>query len=81
MHKQCNKVELLKKTKFRTRLHKAPVFKTYKPNNEKARQNIIYRGANAWNILPSYVRNYDFNDFKNKLKRDMLNEEMERPII
>ena len=81
MHKQCNKVELLKKTKFRTRLHKAPVFKTYKPNNEKARQNIIYRSANAWNILPSYVRNYDFKDFKNKLKRDMLNEEIERPIL
>ena len=71
MHKQCSKTELLKQTNVRTRLHKAPVFKTYKPNNEKARQNILYRGANAWNKLPSIDRNSDFNTFKLKLKRDL----------
>ena len=42
MHKQCDKVELLKHSNVRTRLHKAPAFNTYKPNNEKALQNIYY---------------------------------------
>ena len=64
MHKQCDKVELLKHSNVRTRLHKAPVFNTYKPDNEKACQNIFYRGANVWNKLPSCDRNSDFKDFK-----------------
>ena len=29
----------------KTRLHMAPVFWYYKPNNEKAKLNVIYRGA------------------------------------
>ena len=72
MHKQSHKKELLKKRKIRTRLHDAPVFMTYKPNNEKARQNVLYRGANAWNLLTSSDRNFNFNDFKRNMKRDRL---------
>ena len=72
MHKQSHKTELLKKIKARTRLHDAPVFMTYKPSNEKARQNVLYRGANAWNLLSSSERNCNFNDFKSKIKRDRL---------
>ena len=72
MHKQSHKNDLLKQCNVRTRLHTAPVFKTYKPNNEKARQNVLYRGANAWNSLPSLDRNLNFNDFKAKIKRDKL---------
>ena len=72
MHKQTHKTELLVRTNVRTRLHTAPVFLTYKPNNEKARQNVLYRGANAWNLLPSSVKNRDFNDFKSKVKRNRL---------
>ena len=47
MHKQTNN-DLLKKANIHTRLHQAPVFKMYKPNNEKARQNILYRGTCLW---------------------------------
>ena len=72
MHKQSQKTELLKKRRARTRLHTAPVFMTYKPNHEKARQNVLYRGANAWNVLPSSDRNCDFNDFKCKIKKNRL---------
>ena len=72
MHKQSHNTELLKKTGIKTRLHDALVFKTYKPSNEKARQNVLYRGANAWNLLSSSDRNCNFDTFKTKIKRDKL---------
>ena len=72
MHKQTQNTDILKKTKIRTRLHAAPVFRTYKPNNEKARSNVMYRGAIKWNALPYIERNKDFNDFKKKIRRDKL---------
>ena len=72
MHKQSHKIELLKKANVRTRLHTAPVFSMYKPNKEKARQNVLYRGANIWNSLPSGDRNSNFNDFKSKVTCDMM---------
>ena len=72
MHKQSHKREPLKKREIRTRLHDAPVFMTYKPNNEKARQNVLYREANAWNLLTSSDRNLNFNYFKRNMKRDRL---------
>ena len=45
MYKQQSDVELINRRNIRTRLHDAIVFKLYKPNNEKSRQNVIYRGA------------------------------------
>ena len=45
MHKLTDKGHLLKQTGVRTRLHDAPVFNTYKPNNEKAKLNVLYHGA------------------------------------
>ena len=73
MHKQLSNEELLKTSNIRTRLHQAPVYKSYKPNNEKVKQNIVYRGAFMWNNLPSCERNKDFNTFKSKLIRDNYN--------
>ena len=70
MHKQTCKEHLLKKHAVMTRLHQAPVFNAYKPNNEKAKQNVLYRGAISWNALQSSNRNLNFKDFKNKLKLD-----------
>ena len=70
MHKQTNKANFVKQTNIRTRLHCAPVFKTYKPNNEKVKQNVMYRGAITWNALPANDRNETFVKFKSKLKRE-----------
>ena len=70
MHKQQQKEELLKQVNICTRLHQAPVFKLYKPNTEKARQNVMYRGALSWNSLPAQDRNSDFKIFKTKLLHD-----------
>ena len=65
MHHFKNCETLLKKSNIRTRLHQAPVFWYYKPNNERARLNVFYRGAVSWNLLPSNERNMEFKEFKN----------------
>ena len=70
MQKQQTKKELLKKHTINTRLHQGPVFASYKPNNEKAKQNILYRGALSWNELAAEKRNMDFNSFMSWLKND-----------
>ena len=64
MHRLTSQKSLLKQQIRQTRLHDAPVFNTYKPNNEKAKANVLYRGAIAWNMLPANVRNLNFIDFK-----------------
>ena len=45
MHQQLHRLELLKSSRVNTRLHQGPVFKSYKPNNEKAKHNVLYRSA------------------------------------
>ena len=49
------KESMLKKPVRQSRLHMAPAFWHYKPNNEKARKNVIYRvllsGTHCWQIL------------------------------
>ena len=71
MHKQSGKPELLKHSLLNTRLHNAPVFWQYKPVNEKARLNVLYRGALLWNNLSAFRRNMDFKKFKTWLKSEM----------
>ena len=71
MHKQTNKNYLLKEKKVNTRLQKGPVFKTFKPNNEKAKLSVFYRGANSWNALRADTRNMSFTDFKLYQKKQL----------
>ena len=48
MHKQTEKIHLLKLHRIFTRLRDdALVFDTYKPSNENAKLNVIYRGTLA----------------------------------
>ena len=70
MHKETHNECLLKKSRIRTRLHQAPVFKLCKPNNEKVKLNLFYRGAILWNGLPAQDRNMSFKDFKNNLRQN-----------
>ena len=60
--KKCEK--MLKISNIQARLHQAPVFWYYKPDNERVRLNVFYRGALAWNMLPANERNMSFKDFK-----------------
>ena len=64
MHNQTNNKTLVKKRTANTRLQNGPVFVTYKPNNEKAKANVLYRGAIEWNTIDAKYRNMDFNHFK-----------------
>ena len=68
MNKEKSNQNLIKTPLVQTRLHMALVFNTYKPNNEKARANIIYRGPIEWNKLPAIERNLNCDDFKKKQK-------------
>ena len=71
MNNEKGYIETLKKHKINTRLHTAPVFATYKPSNEKAKQNVLYRGATEWNKLSTKERNLNINEFK-KLQKNQL---------
>ena len=64
MHHFKNCEKMLKNSNIQTRLHQAPVFWYYKPDNERVRLNVFYRGALAWNTLPANERNMSFKDFK-----------------
>ena len=48
------------------------VFNTYKPNNEKAKAGIFYRGAIAWNALNANYRNMDFASFKTYQRQQLM---------
>ena len=48
----------------KTRLYMAPVFWYYKPNNEKAKLNVIYRGAREKNSMAAKTHNLEFAEFK-----------------
>ena len=73
MHRNKEIENLLKKTTINTRLHMAPVFWYYKPNNEKAKQNVMYRGALEWNTLSANDRNLEYTEFKLLQKREIVN--------
>ena len=64
MHKQTNQKHLLKEKTVNKRLRNGPVFKTFKPNNEKSKLSVFYRGAINWNTMKADTRNTPFNDFK-----------------
>ena len=68
MQKKLYKKELLNISKVNTRLHQAPFYKLYKPNNKNAKLNILYRGAKAWNTLSLIHRNKEIVSFASWLK-------------
>ena len=38
-------------------------FLTFKPNDEKSRLSVLYRGAINWNAMKADIRNMPFKDF------------------
>ena len=74
MFKQQGNIDIINRRNIRTRLHDAIVFTFYKPNSEKCRQNVIYRGALEWNRLNKEQRLLaNYKSFKNSQKRFMSN--------
>ena len=73
MYKQQGNVDIINKRKVNTRAHDALLFTTHKPQNEKYKQNVYYRGAISWNNLPSIERNIpEYEKFKNRQKTKLL---------
>ena len=72
MYKQQSNIDLVNRRNIRTRLHDAIVFLFYKPNSEKSRQNVIYRGALEWNNLNKELL-ANFKSFKSIQKKFMSN--------
>ena len=54
--KQSHNVDFLKLMTRNTRMHVAPVFYTYEPNNERARNNIIFYIEVLWNGIPKMLK-------------------------
>ena len=75
MFKNRDNIDLLNRQEIYTRLHDAPAFVTFKPNSEKYKTNVYYKGAVAWNNLPSNIRNIEtYEKFKNSQKMRALNQ-------
>ena len=66
MFKQKGNINLINNRKVRTRAHDAILFTTLKPNSEKYKRNVLYKGAIAWNNL--HIDDRNINSKKN-LKR------------
>ena len=72
MYKQQTNLEIVNMRKVNTRAHDALLFTTKKPNNEKYKQNVFYRGAVSWNGLPVPERVIPgFKEFKAKQKQKL----------
>ena len=71
MHKLSDNNKLIKPKRVNTRLHDGPVFNTSKPNNEKSKYSVLYRGAIKWNEIDAKTRNYDFEQFKLYQKKEL----------
>ena len=73
MYKQKLNVNIVNNRNIRTRAHDALLFTTVKPNNEKYKRNVFYKGALLWNNLPVVERNIPtYEKFKTVQKQKLL---------
>ena len=73
MFKQKDNTDIVNNRNVRTRAHDAILFTTVKPNNEKFKRNIFYKGAISRNNLTVAERNVDtYNVFKTQQKKKLI---------
>ena len=74
MYKQKGNLSIINTRHVRTRAHDALLFTTVKPNNEKYKRNVLYKGVLLWNKLPVHERNIEgYEAFKNCQKLKLIN--------
>ena len=74
MYKQQCQLNLVKAPVVNTRMNKAIVFKTQKPNIEKFKKNLLYVGAMTWNSMKPEIRNIEsYEGFKSHQKEWAMN--------
>ena len=70
MFKQKDNMNLVNTRVIHTRAHDAILFITERPNSEKYKINVLYKGAVLWNELTVPERNFhSYISFKNHLKK------------
>ena len=80
MYKQKTNVNIIKCRVINTRLHDALLFINNKPNSEKYKNNVLYKGPLLWNSLPVEVRNYQtYDHLKNHLKKEIFRKTIPVP--
>ena len=72
MYKQKGNICIVNTRNVRTRAHDALLFITKKPNNEKYKRNVLYKGALLWNELPVKERNIEDYEVFKKCQRSKL---------
>ena len=77
MYKQKGNIFIVNNRNVRTRAHDAALFQTTKPNSEKCKKNVFFKGALAWNSLSVQVRKAQtYMNIK-----DMLNQQLITAIV
>ena len=80
MYKQKTNVEIINCRVIHTRLHDALVFVTKKPNSEKYKNNVLYKGPTLWNARTVKERNIDsYDHLKKYLKKEIFKQTV--PVI
>ena len=72
MYKQKSNVSIVNSRVINTRLHDALVFISERPNNEKYKNNVLYKGPLLWNSRTVDVRNIQsYDKLKSYLKKEI----------
>ena len=72
MFTQRNNVDIVNSRIINTRLHDALVFLNNKPNSEKYKNNVLYKGPALWNERPAQKRNIEsYEKLKVLLKKEI----------
>ena len=75
MYKQKNNLSIVNTRKIATRIHDATLFTTIKPNSEKYKMNVLYKGAMAWNSLSVNIRkSQTYISLKDVLNEKLISE-------
>ena len=77
MFKQKHNAEIVNNRNVFTRAHQALLYTTQKPNSEKYKINVFYKGALAWNGLSVQIRK---SQTYTSLK-DVLNDNLSLAIV
>ena len=73
MYKHKGNIFIVNNRNVRTRAHDAVLFQTTKPNSEKYKKNVFYKGALAWNSLNVQVRKAQtYMNIKNILNQQLI---------
>ena len=75
MYKQKTNLSIVNTRNIATRIHDATIFTTKKPNSEKYKLNVLYKGAMAWNSLSVVIRkSQTYITLKNVLNEKLISD-------